>query len=145
VIGTKSYAYNFFRHFQKILIENPNLPKNLPMNDEGQFHLPGTVNEQKFRYSSVANPHEIPQSPLYDSNLTVWCAVWSRGDIGPYLFEDEEVQAFTVSSQYYTEMISEFLISKLPPNHNLWYQQDCATVHTAVISKAELRLYFRSG
>ena len=39
-------------------------------------------------------------------------------------------------------MINEFLAPKPPPNHNVWFQQDGATVHTAVISMAALRLLF---
>jgi len=38
-------------------------------------------------------------------------------------------------------MINEFITAKLPPNHNLWFQQAGATAHTAVISMAELRLF----
>jgi hypothetical protein len=49
------------------------------------------------------------------------------------VFEDEDGQAITITSQRHTEMISEFLALKLPPNHNLWFQQDGATAHTAVI------------
>jgi len=38
-------------------------------------------------------------------------------------------------------MINEFITAKLPPNHNLWFQQDGATAHTAVIRMAALRLF----
>ena len=34
------------------------------------------------------------------------------------------------------------LAPKLPPNHNLWFQQDGSTAHTAVISMAALSLLF---
>jgi len=37
-----------FCQFQGILVENPELPNNLLMNDEEHFHLHGTVNEQNF-------------------------------------------------------------------------------------------------
>jgi len=30
-------------------------------------------------------------------------------------------------------MINEFLASKLPQNHNMWFQQDGAMAHMAVI------------
>ena len=79
------------------------------MSDEAHFHLYGTVNKQNFRYSSAANPHEPHQRPTYDPNVTVWCAVWSRGVIGPYFFEDEDGKATTVTSQCYTEKINGFL------------------------------------
>jgi len=51
------------------------------------------------------------------------------------LFENKERQAIT-------EIINESLVPKLPPNHNLWFQQHGNTAHTAVISKAALRHLF---
>jgi len=49
----------------------------------------------------------------------------------------------SVTSQRYTEMINEFLSPNLPPNNGtLWFQQDGATAHTAVISIAALRRLF---
>jgi len=69
--------------------------------------------------------------------------VWSRGVIGPYFFEDEDGKAITITSQRYTEMINEFLSLNLPPNNGtLWFQQDGATTHTAVISITALRCLF---
>jgi len=103
--------------------------------------LHGTVNKN-FQCSSAANPHERHQRPFYDPEVAVWCAVWSRGVIGPYFFEDEGRQAITVISQHYTEMINEFLALKLPLNHNLWFQQNGAMVHMAVIGMAVLRHLF---
>jgi hypothetical protein len=37
-----------YRHFQGILTENPDLPNNLLMSDEADFHLHGIVNKQNF-------------------------------------------------------------------------------------------------
>ena len=72
------------------ITENPDLPNKLLMSDEAHFHLHGTVNKQNFRYWSAANPHELHQRPTFDPKVTVWCAVWSGGVIGPYFFEDED-------------------------------------------------------
>jgi len=127
----------------EILTENPDLPNKLLMTDEPYFNLQGTVYKQNFRYWSAANPHELHQRPTHDPKVTVWCAVWPRGVIGPYFFEDEGGKAITVTSQSYTEMINEFLSPNLPPNNGtLWFQQDGATAHTAVISIAALRRLF---
>ena len=79
---------------------------------------------------------------LYDPKVTVWCTVWSRGVNGPYFSKYEDRQAITVTSQHYTEMINEFLVPKLPPNHDLWLQQDGAMVHMALISTSALRCLF---
>jgi hypothetical protein len=108
---------------------------------EAHFHLHGTVNKN-FLYSSAANPHERHQRPLYDWKVTAWCAVWSRGVTGPYFFEDEDRQAITVISQHYTEMINEFLALKFPLNYNLWFQQNSAMAHRAVVGVTVLRCLF---
>jgi len=87
------------------------------------------VNKQNSRYRSAADPHQLHQRFLYDPKVTVW----SRGVIGPYVFEDEDGQAITGTPRH-TQIINEFLAPKLPPNHNLRFQQDGAEAHSAVIS-----------
>jgi len=139
----REMRWQFCRQFVGILTENPDLPNNVLMSDEAHFHLHDTVNKQNFRYWSAANPHELHQRPTYDPKFTVWCAVWSRGVIGPYFFEDEDGKAIAVTSQHYTGMINEFLSPNLPLNNGtLWFQQDGATAHTAVISIAALHHLF---
>ena len=139
----REMRFQFCRQFVGILTENPNLPNKLLMSDEAHFHLHGTINKQNFRYWSAANPHELHQRPTYDQKVTVCCTVWSRRVIGPYFFEDEDGKAITVTSQRYTEVINEFLSPNLPPNNGtLWFQQDGATAHMAVISISALRRLF---
>ena len=128
----------FCHQFVGILTENPDLPNKLLISDEEHFHFHGTINKQNFRYWSAADPHELHQ------HSTVWCAVWSRGVAGRYFFEDKDGKAITVTSQRYTEMINKFISPNLPPNTgSLWFQQDGATTHMAVISIAALRRLFR--
>jgi len=139
----REMCLQFCCQFVGILTVNPDPPNRLLMSDEAHFHLHGTVNKQNFRYWSAANPHELHQRPTYYPKVTVWCAVWSKGVTGPYFFEDEDRKTITVTSQHYTEMINEFLSPNLPPNNGtLWFQQDGATAHTAVISIAALRRLF---
>jgi len=85
----------------------------------------------------------LHQPFLYDPKVTVW----SRGVIGPYIFENEDGQDITVTPQLYAQMINEFLAPKLPPNHNSRFQQDGATAHLAVISMPlfQQRVISRSG
>ena len=131
------------RQFVGILTQNPDLTSKLLMSDEAHFHLHGTVNKQNFRYWSAVNPHELHQRPTYDPKVTLWCAVWSRGVTGPYFFEDEEGKAITGTSQRYTEMVNEFLSPNLPRNNaTLWFREDGATAHAAVISIAVFRRFF---
>ncbi|GFV06500.1 DUF4817 domain-containing protein [Trichonephila clavipes] len=65
--------------------------------------------------------------------LTVWCALWAGGIIGPYFFKNEEGHNVTVNGDRYRAMITNFFIPELN-NHDvqeLWFQQDGATCHTA--------------
>ncbi|GFU00209.1 DUF4817 domain-containing protein [Trichonephila clavipes] len=75
--------------------------------DEAHFWLNGYVNKQNCRIWSEANPQVYVEPPLHPEKLTVWCALWAGGIIGPYFFKNDE-------------------------GHNeLWFQQDGATCHTA--------------
>jgi hypothetical protein len=60
----------------------------------------------------------------------------------PFFFENGDGQTITVTSYRDTVMINEFLATKLPPNHNLWFQQDGATPHMTVINMAVLHRLF---
>ncbi|GFV71304.1 transposable element Tc1 transposase [Trichonephila clavipes] len=72
--------------------------------DEAHFWLNGYVNKQNYRIWSEANPQVYVETPLHPETLTVWCALWAGGIIGPYFFKNDE-------------------------GHN--FQQDGATCHTA--------------
>jgi len=87
----KEVCLQFCRQFQGILTENPDLPNNLLMSVEANIHLHVTVNKQNIRYLSAENPHKLHHGPLYDPEVTIYCAVWSIGVIGPYFFEDEDI------------------------------------------------------
>ena len=67
-----------YSHFQVILSENPGLPNNLLMSDEAHFLLQGTVNKQNFRYSSVANPHELHQVAFMTQIYGLLCCLVQR-------------------------------------------------------------------
>ncbi|GFU24577.1 uncharacterized protein TNCV_2265211 [Trichonephila clavipes] len=65
--------------------------------------------------------------------LTVWCALWAGGIIGPYFFKNNEGHNVTVDGDRYRAMITNFFIPELN-NHDvqeLWFQQDDAICHTA--------------
>ncbi|GFT36403.1 uncharacterized protein TNCV_4271661 [Trichonephila clavipes] len=75
--------------------------------DEAHFWLIGYVNKENCRIWSEASPQVYVETPLHPEKLTVWCALWAGGIIGPYFFKNDE-------------------------GHNeLWFQQDGATCHTA--------------
>ncbi|GFX40073.1 DUF4817 domain-containing protein [Trichonephila clavipes] len=81
----------------------------LERRDEVHFWLNGYVNKQNCRIWSEANPQVYVETPLYPEKLTVWCALWAGGIIGPYFFKNDEGHNIT----------------------ELWFQQDGATCHTA--------------
>ncbi|GBP14207.1 hypothetical protein EVAR_73519_1 [Eumeta japonica] len=61
--------------------------------------------------------------------MTVWCALWAGGIIGPY-FLDQNV---TVNGDRFRAMITNFFITGLN-NHDvqeMWFQQKGATCRTA--------------
>ncbi|GFU20114.1 putative DD41D transposase [Trichonephila clavipes] len=82
--------------------------KRILFSDEAHFWLNGYVNKQNFRLWSEANPQVYVETPLHPEKLTVWCALWAGGIIGPYFFKNDESQSM-----------------------ELWFQQDGATCHTA--------------
>lgn len=97
--------------------------------------LPMTAEARRSAQAELSAPVSCRSSPT-SSAFPLWpkFTVWSRGVTGPYVFEDEDGQAITVTPQLHTQIINEFLALKLPPNHDLWFQQDGATAHSAVIS-----------
>ncbi|GFW00785.1 putative DD41D transposase [Trichonephila clavipes] len=89
--------------------------------------------KQNCRISSEANPQVYVETSLHPEKLTVWCALWAGGIIGPYFFKNDECQNVTVNGDRYRAMITNFFIPELN-NHDvqeLWFQQDGATCHTA--------------
>ncbi|GFW89070.1 putative DD41D transposase [Trichonephila clavipes] len=105
-------------------------------NDEAHFWLNGYVNKQNCRIWSEANPQVYVETPLHPEKLTVWCALWAGGIIGPYFFKNDEGHNVTVNGDRYRAMITNFFIPELN-NHDvqeLWFQQDGATCHTARVT-----------
>ncbi|GFV39301.1 uncharacterized protein TNCV_1230031 [Trichonephila clavipes] len=106
----------------------PDFHKRILFSDEAHFWLNGYVNKQNCRIWSEANP-PLTETPLHPEKLTVWCALWAGGIIGPYFFKNDEGYNVTVNGDRYRAMITNFFIPEL--NHHdfqeLWFQQDGAT------------------
>ncbi|GFY04207.1 putative DD41D transposase [Trichonephila clavipes] len=110
----------------------PDFQKRILLSDEAHFWLNGYVNKQNCRIWSEANPQVYVKTPLHPEKLTVWCALWAGGIIGPYFFKNDEGHNVTVNRDQYRAMITNFFIPELN-NHDvqeLWFQQDGATCHT---------------
>ncbi|GFY19017.1 putative DD41D transposase [Trichonephila clavipes] len=85
------------------------------------------------RILETTNPQVYVETPLNPEKLTVWCALWAGGIIGPFFFKNDEGRNVTVNGDRYRAMITNFFIPELN-NHDvqeLWFQQDGATCHTA--------------
>ncbi|GFV30322.1 putative transposable element [Trichonephila clavipes] len=111
----------------------PYFHKRILFSDEAHFWLNGYVDKQTCRIWSEANPQVYVETPLHPEKLTVWCALWGGGIIGPYFFKNDEGHNVTVNGDRYRAMIANFFIPELN-NHDvqeLWFQQDGATCHTA--------------
>ncbi|GFV25797.1 transposable element Tc3 transposase [Trichonephila clavipes] len=65
----------------------PDFHKQILFSDEAHFWLNGYVNKQNCRIWSEANPQVYVETPLHPEKLTVWCALWAGGIIGPYFFK----------------------------------------------------------
>ncbi|GFX18117.1 uncharacterized protein TNCV_1577961 [Trichonephila clavipes] len=102
-------------------------------NDEAHFWLNGYVNKQNCRIWSEANPQVYVETSLHPEKLTVWCALWAGGIIGPYFFKNDEGHNVTVNGDRYRAIITNFFIPELNNQdvQELWFQQDGATCHTA--------------
>ncbi|GFT68085.1 integrase catalytic domain-containing protein [Trichonephila clavipes] len=89
--------------------------------DEAHFWLNGCVNKQNCRIWSEANPQVYVETPLHPEKLTVWCALWADGIMGPYFFKNDEGHNVTVNGDRYRAMITNFFIPELN-NHDVQAQ-----------------------
>ncbi|GFU79913.1 uncharacterized protein TNCV_577931 [Trichonephila clavipes] len=123
----------FVKWAQNEIAVAPDFHKRIFFSDEAHFGLNGYVNKQNCHIWSEANPQVYVETPLHPEKLTVWCALWAGGIIGPYFFKNDEGHNVTVNGDRYRAMITNFFIPELN-NHDvqeLWFQQDGATCHTA--------------
>ncbi|GFS77952.1 transposable element Tc3 transposase [Trichonephila clavipes] len=96
----------------------PDFHKRILVSDEAHFWLNGYVNNQNCRIWSEANPQMYVETPLHPQKLTVGCALWVGGIIGPYFFRNDEGHNVTVNGDRYRAMITNFFIPELN-NHDV--------------------------
>lgn len=124
--------------------ENPLFPRQILFSDEAHFWLNGYVNKQNCRIWGEEQPEVYQERPLHPLKTTVWCALWAGGIIGPYFFKNAAGQHVTVNGERYRAMITDFLLPQIEANglHDIWFQQDGATCHTARITMDLLGNHF---
>ena len=79
---------------------------------------------------------------MHPEKVIVWCGLRAGGIIRPYFFKDAAYRNVTVNCVRYREMISNFFFTKWLKElhlHNMWFQQDGATCHTACVTMDLLR------
>ncbi|GFU10389.1 DUF4817 domain-containing protein [Trichonephila clavipes] len=86
----------------------PDFHKRILFSDEAHFWLNGYVKKQNCRIWSEANPQVYVETPLHPEKLTVWCALWAGGIIGPYFFKNDEGHNVTINGDRYRAMITNF-------------------------------------
>ncbi|GFY11241.1 transposase [Trichonephila clavipes] len=112
----------FVEWSQNVIAVVPDFHKRILFSDEAHFWLNGYVNKQNSRIWSEANPQVYVETPLHPEKLTIWCALWAGGIIGPY-FKNDEGHNVTVNGDRYRAMITNFFIPELN-NHDvqeLWF------------------------
>ncbi|GFX12009.1 uncharacterized protein TNCV_2997931 [Trichonephila clavipes] len=90
-------AFRFVEWAQNEIAVVPDFHKRVLFSDEAHFWLNGYVNKQNCRIWSEANPQVYVETPLHPEKLTVWCALWAGGIIGPYFFKNDEGHNVTVN------------------------------------------------
>lgn len=148
VQALKPDDFNLRKSFCETMLQRFRTVNTIFWSDEAHFHLNGSVNKQNCRYWSHKgqNPRLKHQQPLHSPKVTVWCALSSRGIIGPYFFENRQGQAITVTGVSYRRMLNDYFLPILREHpaysSQTWFQQDGATPHTARETMALLRDLF---
>lgn len=130
----KPADHSLRRQFANFIAEQgTGFSEKIIFSDEAHFHLNGYVNKQNCRIWASENPRVVVEKPLHSARVTVWCAFWSGGVIGPYFFENEAGNAVTVNGLRYRDMLTNYfwpIIDDMDVS-DMWFQQDGATCHTA--------------
>ena len=81
--------------------EDGNFSNKFFFSDEAVFTFCRCVKKQNCRIWVSENPEVIEERTLYPEKITVWCALYSEGVIGPYFFEKYDGMTVTVNSEDY--------------------------------------------
>ena len=104
--------------------------------DAGCFKLNGHTNRLNCVYWQNDNPQLKVEKKVNLSGLSVWCAISSKGIIGPYFFQAP------VTGQSYLNMLNDWFLpqiaNRLRDGYNLHFQHDGAQSHYSLIVRAWL-------
>lgn len=119
---------------------------NLWCSDEAHFLLNGGVNTQNCRIWANTLPDTVMEKPLHSEKVTVWCAMSSKGIIGPFWFQDGNGSTTTINKERYVKTLERFwghLCRQYAASlDNMWFQQDGAAPHTSNMALEWLQQHF---
>ncbi|KAL4123158.1 hypothetical protein QTP88_015381 [Uroleucon formosanum] len=122
--------------------DNPQFLKYVLWTDESKFTNNGVINKQNNRFWASNNPHwafETNFQTVWGTN--VWCGILGDSIIGPYFYDG------TLNGRRYLDFLSNHLppmLENVPLNirENLFFQQDGAPAHNAIIVRQYLNDQF---
>jgi len=116
--------------------------KNILWTDESKFTNNGVMNKQNNRFCDDTNPHWSRETNFQTVwGINVWCGLIGGILLGPYFYDG------TLSGRRYLD----FLVNQLPllledvslaTRENMYFQQDGAPAHNAIIVKNYLNEIF---
>ncbi|GFU49754.1 hypothetical protein TNCV_2930351 [Trichonephila clavipes] len=99
----------FVEWAQNELAVVPDFHKRILFSDKAHFLLNDYVNKQNCRIWSEANPQVYVETPLHPEKLTVWCALWAGGIIGPYFFKNDEGHNVTANGDRLRAIVKKLI------------------------------------
>ena len=112
----------FAKCFLKNVSEDSTYVDKVWWSDEAIFKINGHINRHNCVYWSTKNPNIVIEKELDLPGVTVWCAIFSSGIIGPFFFD------ITVISQSYLEMLKEKFWPCIQ-HQEIIFQQDGTPAH----------------
>jgi hypothetical protein len=110
--------------------------KNVLFTDESSFKSNGHVNRHNMHYWSPVNPHWMLEQKIQNRwSLNVWGGIINNRLIGPFFFHQN------LTGEIYANFLEnelDDLLENVPLNQiaNMWFQQDGAPPHFALVARA---------
>ena len=110
--------------FQHMFEDDPTSVDRIMWSDEAVFKLNGQINKHNCVYWNSENLHHNLQKSVNLPGISVWCAISSRGIIGPYFFDT------TVTGDSYLSMLQSWFWPQVAEQADeIYFQQDGAPPH----------------
>lgn len=108
-----------------LLYLQPNI-EGIIFSGEATFHTSGFVNKKTCIACGETKPDKVQELVRNSPKVNVWCAVCTKGIIGPYFNEGDSFNGLQ-----YLDMLDNFFIHNLPIEQRLngHFQQDGASSH----------------